>query len=908
MVPTHSRTSRLSLIAPVLLTLAATAHAGPRISASLDTSRTDYGPTCPYMVSFTGRINGDPGATVRYRFLRSDGASAPEEEAILSKAGSVEVSTSWTLGLSYDGWQAIEVLEPERIVSDKAFFRLTCRPDPYADTSGQVKVSIDHTVVPAIERLTRDDGAETTVAAIADQDGVQAEFVENELMVSSDNRAAIDSFLERWGGTILHDYGEPVFLGMARLYHVKIDPSTADAAALEVHLKRLEPRSRGEYRVSSAGGLKLLAAAAQEAVAAKITVGVNWVVRSTSFATGSTSESPAGPDLYTSDAYQWPYMTRGPSSVQNIGVADAWTLLDRDGRLADPRKIRIAILDAGFSTPAVNGDYPAASDIFGSFGAPNLWPTDTGGRSRWHGTKTANAAMGVADNGAGAAGPAGPVASATLIESPAPDVASIVRYLSTTLPAGLSNGNRIMNMSFSVAVPGAFAGLGELMNHLTRSLRSMGVLIFAAAGNTNVDVDARDLSWERTWFIPCENDGVICVGSLARNSTMRNVGVSSGSNFGTNRDQLTTVRIFGPNCVFTGPDHDVPGMAQEACGTSIASPFVAGVAALVWSANREMSADDVERLLLGYAQRGSPDPTVSAIVDAFSSVSAALPGRAGVPPASVSCSSPQRFRVAVNGFRVNRETIDDAAERDGAGDEVFFVAETAVFDATGAMSVRSSPRSVVMGDMGRADGEPRIRAGTRGAAGLGGLRTGDPFPSSSPSSRAAAAPLFADRPAMLLFDGTLAADQVLLALPTIWEYDPRGAFDLGGSDGRDVGADWAEPVLRSAGAMAAFARGYLASTPPASPLFAGSAVGLTGLGRTDLAQNPHNRPIGVTAVGDRFRFQPTAVALGCSAALDAARTNVGFGAGVIPITYRDQPGRDLNGDYTLFVQVEWLPF
>jgi hypothetical protein len=87
---------------------------------------------CPVTISFTGRISVLQGtATVAYRWLRSDGASAPVQSVSFSKPGSETVTTSWQLGSPGDalsGWQAIEVVSPQQAKSNQAAFKVTCAP------------------------------------------------------------------------------------------------------------------------------------------------------------------------------------------------------------------------------------------------------------------------------------------------------------------------------------------------------------------------------------------------------------------------------------------------------------------------------------------------------------------------------------------------------------------------------------------------------------------------------------------------------------------------------------------------------------------------------------------------------------------------------------------------------------
>jgi hypothetical protein len=91
----------------------------------------DYVGVCPVMITFSGRISVAGGAgMVAYKWIRNDGASAPVETLTFSGPGSQDISTTWYLGdvgMNYSGWQAIEILDPQALTSDRAEFRIQCQ-------------------------------------------------------------------------------------------------------------------------------------------------------------------------------------------------------------------------------------------------------------------------------------------------------------------------------------------------------------------------------------------------------------------------------------------------------------------------------------------------------------------------------------------------------------------------------------------------------------------------------------------------------------------------------------------------------------------------------------------------------------------------------------------------------------
>ncbi|MFW6201862.1 MAG: S8 family serine peptidase [Gemmatimonadota bacterium] len=489
-------------------------------------------------------------------------------------------------------------------------------------------IEVDPSVEPAVTELPGfEDGAPRPVASVVDEEGNQADFVENELWLTGVDASALEAFLARWDGEAL-DSIDPSDLdldGRPKHYLVRVNAGSAAADSLVADLRALDPDSYGAHRVSSEAGLALLAAGADEA-AAGLDVGVNWVGRGfRHFRDGTTSEAPDGPVGYVPNAFEWTSHRQG--GPQDIGVAAAWRALDYAGKLDN--RVGLAILDMGFEDDAdwrsgwtAIGNVPGVNPI----GTSNL--LDCGSPCPWHGTQVFSAAMALPDNGYGAAGPAGPVANPTVVFTSYDFFSSI----SALWAAGTS----IVNMSYGARVPTALAWSVYPFDAATNLYRDSGGLIFAAAGNDGANVDAEKcfgigrfkVCVEKAWHTPCENAGVICVGGLRRASKAR----AGQSNYGEEH-----VDIFAPFTVWVGPDPDNPqNRAQSKSGTSFASPFAAGVAALIWAADPSMSADEVADLLFETAHESGYDD-VGRYVNAFGAVNAVL---GNIPP-SLEITSPE---------------------------------------------------------------------------------------------------------------------------------------------------------------------------------------------------------------------------------------------------------------------------
>jgi serine protease len=478
------------------------------------------------------------------------------------------------------------------------------------------------------------------VAGVTDSSGVHTDLVANELTVSSPDRAVADAVAARWGGAVVAG-NDPKLRGFVPLYLVRVDPTRADPTQLSGLLAKLDRgRTRADaLAVSGADGLGLLTIAATEAVNG-LKIGVNWLASPDAVADGSTSEAPTGPGGfldtgggYSPNAYTWSYLDSG--STQDIGAAPAWTLLDSVDRTGNT--VEVGIVDKGFR-PDVNGDLPAGTTMTS---VVPFVSADSSGDSvaPWHGTSVADTAAGVPDNGRGAAGSSGPVGRLRLVYS-SYDYFTAIAGITTAV----GGGSKIVNMSFGASVHWALEWTVLPFEAATATIRGLDILLFASAGNDGRDVDSETCfitCWEDHWVTPCENDGVSCVGGLARNSLLRD----GNSNYGHE-----DVDVFAPFRVISGPTPDNGGN-HSVSGTSFASPYAAGVAALIWAADPAQSGSAVETKLLAW-MRTSPDGNVGRrVINALGPVRDALPPAIAIKTpgngAQLGAGTPTQFRATV---------------------------------------------------------------------------------------------------------------------------------------------------------------------------------------------------------------------------------------------------------------------
>lgn len=466
-----------------------------------------------------------------------------------------------------------------------------------------------------------DGGPARPIAALeGSSGGAKADFISNEIVVVSDDPSIPLQIAGRWRGVIASSH-DPSGSGPAadRIYLLRLDPSGADTSKLSSDLAASSPGVQEALRFSSAAGAQLFAVAAAERTRG-FDIGVNFVHPGQTLLDEHTHEADIGPggfnvpsSSFVGDAFDWNYLAT--NTAQDIGVTDAWMLLERGGRFDN--KTKIGIHDQGFKSDA---DFPTGGTI-SSDGRPGTSNCSGGSPCPWHGTSVVHAAMAVLDNDYGVAGPAGPVGIPI-----ASYRAGDSYYGSVELAHLATLGAKIINMSYAGEVPAAGVPFTRFSELATATLAGFGVLLIAAAGNEDKDVDATDclvVCWEEEAVGPCENVGVVCVGALAMNSRLR----AGYSNWGQE-----DVDIFAPGTILAGPDPAATAQrtdgatdyAQPVSGTSVAAPFLAGVAALVRAANPALSGSEIWSIIRRTAHEGA-SLVVERYVDASAAVRAALP-------------------------------------------------------------------------------------------------------------------------------------------------------------------------------------------------------------------------------------------------------------------------------------------
>jgi hypothetical protein len=105
-------------------------------------SPTSWSGKCPKRFEFTGKITVDKPGTVKYKWIRSDGANAPVKTLRFRRPGSQTVKTYWQLSAPGEKWEAIEILAPNPMKSNKAAFTLKCGPGLVDKSKGTKRKSV----------------------------------------------------------------------------------------------------------------------------------------------------------------------------------------------------------------------------------------------------------------------------------------------------------------------------------------------------------------------------------------------------------------------------------------------------------------------------------------------------------------------------------------------------------------------------------------------------------------------------------------------------------------------------------------------------------------------------------------------------------------------------------------------
>ncbi|WP_305080375.1 S8 family peptidase [Microbulbifer sp. YPW16] len=326
---------------------------------------------------------------------------------------------------------------------------------------------------------------------------------------------------------------------------------------------------------------------------------------------------------------QWHYF----EPTAGLNLPDAWDTTQGEG-------VVVAVIDTGYrphpdlldnllpgydmisdSTIAQDGDGRDGDALdpgdWAPAGACGEGEPESG--SSWHGTHVAGTVAAATNNGAGIAGVAYkakvvPIRVLGRCGGYTSDIADAMIWGAGGAVAGVpanANPAQVLNLSL-----GGGGSCGNTTQNAINTARSLGATVVVAAGNSNTNASNAN---------PANCDGVVTVASVDRSG-----GRAWYSNYGDVVDVAapggdTSVSSNGVlstlNSGSQGPESDNYAFYQ---GTSMATPHVAGAAALLYSLDPAITPDEVESVLASTARSfpATCNQCGTGIVDASAAVAA----------------------------------------------------------------------------------------------------------------------------------------------------------------------------------------------------------------------------------------------------------------------------------------------
>ena len=356
----------------------------------------------------------------------------------------------------------------------------------------------------------------------------------------------------------------------------------------------------------------------------------DWIVYAADFPYDPPNDPRYGP-------YQWNLHS---SAEGGINMEPAWAI-----NMGGSQEVVLAVLDTGIAyedNPASNPTYCRSRDFDGTSFAPGYdfinndsHPNDDNG----HGTHVASTIAETTNNGKDFAGIA-PRTTLMPVKILGSDGSGAISTIADGIYFAVDHGADIITMSFGTSAPRFF--LTALENAVTYA-HSNGVLLVAASGNAGADNP----------MYPAGYNEVIAVGA-----TTNSGGLASYSNRGNEicapgGDYYNPVYqydfTFDSNwyCVFS---------IQGAYGTSMATPHVSGVAALVLAEDPSLTNEEIRQILRDTAD----DIGVSACGSGFLNAHAALQSVANEDdPPTVTITEPTDQSTVSGDVTIRADASDD---------------------------------------------------------------------------------------------------------------------------------------------------------------------------------------------------------------------------------------------------------
>ncbi|MDY2736207.1 S8 family serine peptidase [Intestinibacter sp.] len=296
----------------------------------------------------------------------------------------------------------------------------------------------------------------------------------------------------------------------------------------------------------------------------------NFVYKLVSSSSSKAASTTSTNDKYSSRQYY----------LEKLKIYDAWDYLDT----ISTKKVKVAVLDTGLDVnhPDLQDNLYLAKDAVNGF--TNLK------KDRWHhGTHVSGILAATTNNSTGIAGVGNnkiDLIAINVFVGSGEDASALTSDILKGYKYAVEKGAKVINMSLGRLVDDNFYSTydqkqDKLLENAIEDAAAKGVVTVCAAGNDNSTMK----------FYPADFDACISVINIDKDDQK-----AYDSNYGTRKD----ISAYGREIYSTIPYSNGKRYMYDS-GTSMASPIVAGVVALMKSKNPYASVEDIKSTLYSTA-------------------------------------------------------------------------------------------------------------------------------------------------------------------------------------------------------------------------------------------------------------------------------------------------------------------